>query len=69
MTEERKYYILGKVYHQDDTSPIELLGDATTIQEASDLISAMMNTSFPPENIFVIEGVKKDIRIKEVLIL
>lgn len=68
MAEETKFYILGKVFHQDDTSPIELLGDANTIKGASDRISGIMNQSFPPENIFVIEGVKRMVNIKNVSI-
>ena len=68
MTEEKKFYVLGKVYHQDDTSPVELLGDAETESAASDLISRIMNESFAPKNIFVIEGVKKEISIKGVKI-
>lgn len=66
--EEKKYYILGKVHHQDDTSPIELLGDTKTIPEMSKIVSNMMNSGFPPKNIFVVEGVKKDIAIKQVSI-
>jgi len=66
MTEEKKYYILGKVFHQDDTSPIELLGEATTENGLSNRISNIMNGSFPPGNLFVIEGVRKEIEIKEV---
>ncbi len=57
MTEEKKFYILGKVFHQDDTSPIELLGEADDEDSLSDRISSLMNQSFPPKNIFVIEGV------------
>ncbi len=66
MAEEKKYYILGNVYHQDDTSPVELLGEAATPSEASTIISRMMNDCFFPKNIFVIEGVKRDIEIKGV---
>jgi hypothetical protein len=65
-TEEKKFYVLGKVHHQDDTSPIELFGDAETIEKASDLVSNIMNRSFSPTNLFVIEGVKRDISIKGV---
>jgi hypothetical protein len=68
MTEEKKFYVLGKVCHQDDTSPVELLGDAETEPATSDLISRLMNGSFPPKSIFVIEGVKKKISIKGVKI-
>lgn len=68
MVEEKIYYILGKVFHQDDTSPMELLGDAGTTSDASDRISNIMNQSFPPKNIFVIEGIKREINIKSVLI-
>jgi len=64
MKEEKKYFILGKVHHQDDTSPVELLGEATTEKELSDRTSSIMNDSFPPKNIFIIEGVKRDIEIK-----
>ena len=66
MTEEKKYYILGKVFYQDDTSPIELLGEATTEDGLSSRVSSIMNGSFPPSNLFVIEGVRKKIEIKEV---
>ena len=68
MIEEKKFFILGKVYHQDDTNPVELLGDAPTESAASDLISDIMNRSFPPVNIFVIEGVLRKISIKGVKI-
>lgn len=68
MTEEKKFYILGKVFHQDDTSPIELLGGADDENSLSDRISSLMNQSFPPKNIFVIEGVKHEISISEVSI-
>lgn len=69
MTEEKRYYVLGSVYHQDDTgSPIELLGDRATEPEVSNLISDIMNRSFAPKNIFVIEGVKKEIKIKDIRI-
>lgn len=68
MTEEKKFYVLGKVHHQDDTSPIELLGDEETIEKASDLVSNIMNRSFSPTNIFVVEGVKRKISIKGVYI-
>jgi hypothetical protein len=66
MTEEKKFYVLGKVHHQDDTSPIELLGDTETIEKASDLVSDIMNRSFSPINMFIIEGVKRKISIKGV---
>ncbi len=69
MTEEKKYYIFGKVLHQDDTSPIELLGEATTEDGLSSRISSIMNGSFPPKNLFVIEGVRKEIEIKAVRIV
>jgi hypothetical protein len=66
---EKKFYILGKVVHQDDTDPpTELLGDADTIKGASDRISNIMNQSFPPKGIFVIEGVKRKVNIKGVSI-
>lgn len=68
MTEEKKFYILGKVFHQDDTSPIELLGDVDDENSLSDRISSLMNQSFPPKNIFVIEGVKRNISISGVSI-
>ncbi len=68
LTEDKKFYILGKVYHQDDTNPIELLGEADTEQEMSDKISLIMNDSFSPKNIFAIEGVKRNISIKSVSI-
>ena len=68
MTEEKKFYILGKVSHQDDTSPIELLGDADDGNNLSDKISNLMNQNFPPKNIFVIEGVKHEISISGVSI-
>jgi hypothetical protein len=68
MTEDKKYYIFGKVHHQDETNAVELLGDAMTTEEASDLISGIMNRNFPPENIFVIEGFKRDVSIKSVII-
>lgn len=68
MVEEKRYYILGEVSHQDDTSPIELLGDTDTAPGASDRISSIMNQSFPPKDIFVIEGVKRNISIKGVSI-
>lgn len=68
MVDEKRLYVLGNVFHQDDTSPIELLGDATDVQSASKLISGIMNQSFPPKNIFVIEGIKREISIKEVSI-
>ena len=66
MTEEKKFYVFGKVHRQDDTSPIELLGDEETIEKASDLISNIMNRNFSPTNMFVIEGVKREISIKGV---
>lgn len=66
MTEEKKYFILGKVSHQDDTSPVELLWEATTEKDLSIRLSYILNESFPPKNIFVIEGVKRDIEIKGV---
>lgn len=47
MTEEKKFYILGKVFHQDDTSPIELLGEADDENNLSGRISGLMNQSFP----------------------
>jgi len=62
-----KFYILGRVHHQDDTNPIELLGNAITEKEASDLISVMKNRSFPPENIYVIEGRRREVSVKSVL--
>lgn len=68
MVEEKRFYILGKVSHQDDTSPIELLGDAADAQDASKRISGIMNQSFPPKGIFVIEGIKRKIGIKEISI-
>jgi hypothetical protein len=68
MTEEKKFYILGNVFHQDDTNPIELLGDADDENSLSDRISNLMNQSFPPKNIFVIEGVKRKVSISGVSI-
>jgi hypothetical protein len=68
MEEKKKFYILGEVFHQDDTSPIELLGDEDTEKGVSDSISDMMNESFPPKGIFVIEGVKRKVNIKDVSI-
>jgi hypothetical protein len=68
MEKGKRYYILGKVHHQDDTDPVELLGDEETIEKASDLISDIMNRSFRPTNMFVIEGVKKEILVKGVMI-
>ncbi len=55
--------------HQDDTSAIELLGDKETEKETSDFISDVMNRSFPPKNIFVIEGVKREVEIKQVAMI
>lgn len=66
MIEDKKFYILGKVYHQDDTNPIELLGEGKDEIETSKRISDIMNGSFPPKNIFVIEGIKKKVSIKDV---
>jgi hypothetical protein len=68
MENGKRYYVLGKVYYQDETSRVELLGDEETLEKASDLISDIMNRNFRPENIFVIEGVKKNISIKSVRI-
>jgi hypothetical protein len=68
MTEEKKFYILGKVFHQDDTYPIELLGEEDNEKSLSDRISSLMNQSFLPKNIFVIEGIKHDISISGVSI-
>lgn len=68
MTEEKKFYILGDVSHQDDTSPTELLGDADDEDKLSDRISSLINQSFPPKNIFVIEGVKRKVSISGVSI-
>ena len=68
MTEEKKFYILGKVFHQDDTSPTELLDDADTEEKLSTKISDLMNDSFPPKGIFVIEGIRRDVTIKAVSI-
>lgn len=65
---EKKFYILGEVFHQDDTNPIELLGDEDTPKCVSDRISDIMNDSFPPKGIFVIEGVKRKVNIKGVSI-
>lgn len=72
MTEEKKekkYYILGKVSHQDDTSSVELLGEEKTENGLSNRISDIMNGSFPPSNLFVIEGVRKEIEIKAVKLI
>ena len=66
MTEEKKFYVLGKVYHQDDTNPVELLGEAMTKDEASVLVSSIMNRSFGATNIFVVEGVRREVSIKAV---
>lgn len=68
MVEEKRFYILGEVFHQDDTSPTELLGDADNAPDASKRISDIMNQSFPPKGIFVIEGIKRKISIKEISI-
>ena len=68
MTGEKKFYILGKVFHQDDTSPIELLGEVDDENSLSDRISSLMNQSFPPKNIFVIKGVKHKVSISGVSI-
>ncbi len=68
MEENKKFYILGSVYHQDGTNPIELLGEKKKKKEMSDAISDIMNSSFPPKNIFIIEGVKRKIFIKSVLV-
>ncbi len=68
MSEEKKFYILGKVFHQDDTNPIELLGDVDDENSLSDRISSLMNQSFPPKNIFVIEGIKRNVSISGVSI-
>lgn len=68
MTGEKKFYILGRVFHQDDTNPIELLGDADDENSLSDRISSLMNQSFSPKNIFVIEGVKHEVSISGVSI-
>ena len=68
MSENKKFYILGNVYHQDDTSPVELLGEAETEKELSDKTSIIMNDSFPPKNIFVIEGVRRNVSIGSVSI-
>ena len=68
MVEEKKFYILGKMFHQDDTNPVELLDEADNEKDLSNRISRLMNESFPPKNIFVIEGVKRKVSIKEVSI-
>ena len=68
MTEEKKFYILGDVFHQDDTNPTELLGEADDENGLSRRISSLMNQSFPPKNIFVIEGVKHEVSISGVSI-
>lgn len=56
------------LYYQDDTSPVELLGEADTEKELSDKTSNIMNDCFPPKNIFVIEGIRRDISIGSVSI-
>ncbi|MCG4635187.1 hypothetical protein, partial [Bilophila wadsworthia] len=61
-------YILGDVFHQDDTSPTELLGEADDEDSLSGRISSLMNQSFPPKHIFVIEGVKYKVSISGVSI-
>lgn len=66
MAEEKKFYLLGKARRQDGTSPVELLGDAATKDEASGLVSNMMNRSFGATNMFVIEGVRREISVKGV---
>lgn len=68
MSEDKKFYILGKVHHQDDTSPVELLGEADMEKELSDKVSIIMNDSFPPKNIFVIEGVRRNVSIGSICI-
>lgn len=68
MTKDKKFYILGKVFHQDDSDPIELLGEADDENGVSAEISSLMNQSFPPKNIFVIEGIRHEISIKAVSI-
>lgn len=45
MTEEKKFYILGDVFHQDDTSPTELLGEVDDENGLSDRISSLVNYS------------------------
>jgi hypothetical protein len=68
MTEKKKFYILGDVFHQDDTNPIELLGEVDDEYSLSGRISGLMNQSFPPKHIFVIEGVKHEVSISGVSI-
>jgi hypothetical protein len=53
------YYIVGKV---KDSSSRELLGECNTPSGVSELLSEM---KINPKSIFVIEGVKKDIRLKK----
>lgn len=66
MTKDNKFFILGNVFHQDDTNPVELLCEKDTEKEMSDAVSNLMNGSFPPKNVFVIEGVKRKVFIKSV---
>ncbi len=66
MTEKKKFFILGKVFHQDDTNPIELLSERDDEVAVSKEVSRLMNENFPPKNIFIIEGVRRDIHIKDV---
>jgi len=63
-----KFYAFGRVHHQDDTNPIELIAEADTEESISTCISQQMNLNFPPQNIFVIRGQRLEVSVKSVLL-
>jgi hypothetical protein len=66
MTEIKRFYVLGDIYHQDDSgSPTELLGDADNLDRVSEIIKGAMDHKYA-KNVFVIEGIRKEIVIDKV---
>lgn len=62
-----KYFIIGKVYYQEISGYVEeLLGSADTEEEVSKRICELKNFTFPPKDIFVIEGTKMKVQISAV---
>lgn len=66
MTEIKMLYVIGDVYNNDSgETTTQLLGNADNLGRISEIIKSAMELQYA-KNVFVIEGIRKEIVIDKV---
>ncbi len=67
MTENKKmFYVIGDVYNNDSReTTTQLLGNADNLDRVSEIIKGAMDYKYA-KNVFVIEGIRREIIIDKV---